>query len=281
MRQLLRWGFGVMNAILSPLRLELHRTGLAPDTLAYAETSRPEVPRYVNIGAGSFFHPYWHNLDNPNEYYESAQNGSSYISYDLTSHQRMPFDDDTLKVAYTSHVLEHISDYDVEFVLREVHRCLQPGGYFRITCPDMDLEYDAYLRGDEHFWQGANAYGVYNTRIEQKFLDHFATALTESHPATGYRKLTDEEVRDTFCSLPKAEAFDSIIGQLPTEIQKDHCGDHINWFNADKLMTMLQRAGFSTVYESKYGQSCSPILRDTSLFDSTCPGLSLYVECRK
>jgi hypothetical protein len=46
-------------------------------------------------------------------------------------------------------------------------------------------------------------------------------------------------------------------------------------------MRMLLEAGFSQVYESRYAQSHCPELRDKTLFDTTCPELSVYVECRK
>lgn len=281
MRQLLRQGRKFINMALSPLGVEVHKLDNGTDVSLYEEKIRPDTPLYVNIGAGAFYHPYWHNLDNPNEYYKNDQKSNLHIEYDLTSHLPIPLADNSIKVAYTSHVIEHISNEDVELLFREVYRCLQPGGIFRVTCPDMDLEYAAYIRGDASFWKWPNAYGVYNFSIEQKFLDHFATALTDVHPCKGHQKLSDLEVREIFTSLPKDEAFDCVVSKLPKEIQKDYCGDHINWFGTEKLMKMLRLANFSDVYESKYGQSHCPVLRNKVLFDSTCPELSLYIECRK
>lgn len=282
MIRLFRIGKMIINKILNPLCLEVQRVQREiPDVSLYEECARPATPLYVNIGAGSFYHPYWHNLDNPNEYYADSQKGRLHIQYDLTSHQPFPFRDDSLKVVYTSHVIEHIHNDDVEYLFREVYRCLQPGGYFRITCPDIDLEYEAYCRGDSTFWKWPNAYGIYNTSIEQKFLDHFATALTETHPYENCKKYSSEEARSILTKLPKEEALDYFVSQLPSEIQKDYTGDHINWFNSDKMSNMLKQANFKHIYESKYGQSYCAILRDKRLFDSTCPELSLYVECRK
>lgn len=282
MIRLLRVGKRLVNKVLAPLGLEVQRVpGDIPDISLYEECARPDSPLYINIGAGSFYHPFWHNLDNPNEYYADSQKGRLHIQYDLTSHQPFPFRDNTLKVAYTSHVIEHLHNDDVEYLFREVYRCLQPGGYFRITCPDIDLEYDAYCRGDAAFWKWPNAYGIFNDSIEQKFMDHFATALTETHPYENCKKYSSEEARVVLTRLPKEEALDYLVSQLSTEIQKDYAGDHINWFNCSKISTMLQQAGFSNIYESKYGQSHCPVLRDKQLFDSTCPELSLYIECRK
>jgi len=273
-------GRNIINKILAPFGIEIIRFN-RPDLLLYPELKRPEIPRYINIGAGSFYHPYWHNLDTPNDYYADSQKGRLHIQYDLTSNQPLPFDDGTIKVAYTSHVIEHIHNEHVEHLFREVYRCLQPGGVFRITCPDMDLEYDAFIRGDKDFWKEPNAYGVLSDSIEQRFLDHFATALTAAHPDKSSLKLTDDNVRDIFSSMPIDAAFNFIINTLSPDLQKSYPGDHINWFNYDKISSMLKSANFEHVYESRYGQSRSPQLRNTQLFDSTCPGLSLYVECYK
>jgi predicted SAM-dependent methyltransferase len=272
----------IVNTVLAPFGAEVIRTNdKYNDLWLYPETKRPEVPCYINIGAGSFYHPYWHNLDMPNEYYADSQKDRLHINCDLTSYQPLPFNDGTIKVAYTSHVIEHIRDEDVIHLFREVYRCLQPGGYFRITCPDMDLEYEAFSRGDDSFWKWPNAYGVFNTSIEQKFLDHFATALTVTHPDKSIKKYTDHEIRDIFSNMSKENAFNFIVNQVPPDLQKNSPGDHINWFNTNKIMHMLKEVCFDHIYESRYRQSQCPMLRNIHLFDTTCPELSLYVECRK
>jgi predicted SAM-dependent methyltransferase len=282
MMRLLRVGRKIFNTILLPFGIKVERVkNETPDLSLYGERIRPETPLYVNIGAGSFFHPLWHNLDKPNDYYADSQKGRLHIQYDLTSHQPLPFKDNSIKVAYTSHVVEHIRNEDVEYLFHEVYRCMQPGGYFRITCPDIDLEYEAYCRGDAAFWKWPNAYRIYNPSIEQKFLDHFATALTNTHPDNHGKKYSNQEVREIFSRLQKEEALDYFVNQLLPEIQKNYPGDHINWFNSKKITTMLRNANFARIYESRYGQSLCPILRDRVFFDSTCPELSLYIECQK
>lgn len=272
----------VVNKVLAPFGAEVVKIhDKYNDLLLYPETKRPEAPCYINIGAGSFYHPYWHNLDMPNEYYAGSQKDRLHINYDLMSNTPLPFNNETIKVAYTSHVIEHIRDEDVLHLFREVYRCLQPGGYFRITCPDMDLEYEAFSRGDDSFWKWPNAYGIFNTSIEQKFLDHFATALTLTHPSNSIRKYTDQEIRDIFSDMSKEAAFDFIVKQIPSDLQKSFPGDHINWFNTNKIKNILKEANFNNIYESRYRQSHCSMLRNIHLFDTTCPELSLYVECRK
>jgi predicted SAM-dependent methyltransferase len=272
----------IVNNLCAPLGVEIIRARKAiVDLHLYPELKRPATPRYINIGAGNFFHPFWHNLDTPNDYYAKSQKGRLHIHYDLTTHQPMPFQNGSVKIAYTSHVIEHIRNEDVNYLFKEVYRCLEPGGYFRITCPDIDLEYRAFCRSDDSFWKWPNAYGIFNTSIEQKFLDHVATALTVTHPDKSIKKYTDQEIREVFQQFSKEEALDFLVKQVPSFAQKSYPGDHINWFNHEKLKVMLSSVGFGNIYESRYGQSCCPMLRSINLFDSTCPELSLYVECRK
>jgi predicted SAM-dependent methyltransferase len=271
------------NKLLKPANLHLRATNDYGSLELYPDKSRPKTPKYINIGAGSFFHPYWHNVDTPNDYYRASQKGNLHISYDLTTHAPLPFESNSLEVAYTSHVVEHIGDSDVLFLFKEIYRCLRAGGLFRITCPDIDLEYDAYQRRDRSFWRWKNAYGKFNGSIEQNFLDHFATILTTTHPDKTTHKMSDEEVRDIFTKYKKEDALDYFIEKIPQHERKSYPGDHVNWFNVEKLRNMLVLSGFSegSVMDSRYGQSVCPLLRNTLIFDNTVPELSLYVECVK
>jgi len=270
---------GSLNAALAPAGVRLSRV-LSPhdDLQLYPDVARPLVPRYVNVGAGAFFHPLWHNLDVPNAYYRSAQRDHVHIVFDLTGGERLPLDDRSLSLAYCSHVVEHLPSPAVEHLFRELRRCLAPGGLFRVTCPDMDLEYRAYVRGDAAFWRWKNAYGVFPDTIEQKLLDHFATILTRAHPETAAPKVADAEVARVFRELSKAAAFEHFIKLIPADLARAYPADHVNWFDAERLIEMLRRAGFAHVYESRFGQSRAPQLRNTRLFDTTCPELSVYVE---
>ena len=56
---------------------------------------------------------------------------------------------------------------------------------------------------------------------------------------------------------------------------------HINYWNFEKLKKMCIEAGFSNIYHSGFGQSLSPPLTNTKLFDNTHPKMSLYFEARK
>lgn len=52
--------------------------------------------------------------------------------------QRLKFDDDTVDVIFTEHVLEHLDLCDAVRFLTECHRILRPGGFVRIVCPILE-----------------------------------------------------------------------------------------------------------------------------------------------
>lgn len=273
-----------VNSFLDPLGIRLTRARVPTDPNLYGlnlypEKHRPAAPLYLNLGAGGFYHQYWHNLDNPSPWYAKDQEGRVNISHDLTSKDPLPIDSNTLKVAYSSHLIEHLGDEDVRRMFREVFRCLNSGGFFRVTCPDNDLAYDAYRRGDLAFWHWDSIYG--NSSIEQRLLERFASELTWNHPDPRCKKYSDSEIRAILNELPAAEAFDFFTKQIPPEVQRDHPGNHMNWFNVGKVTRMLAEAGFTEIWESRYRQSRCAQIRGSQLFDRTDPELSLYVECQK
>ncbi len=55
----------------------------------------------------------------------------------------------------------------------------------------------------------------------------------------------------------------------------------MSWHNEGKLVKFLRSAGLSDLRPSRYGQSRSPVLRNTRLFDCKHPEVSLYIECQK
>ncbi len=284
----------LMNKVLAPLGVEVRRTP-RPDISFKEKASegaqkqdypihvRPDTPRYINIGSGKFFHECWHNIDMPSEWYAKKGVGGGnwpiHIPFDLTSGEPLPIADGTVELAYTSHVVEHIPEPDVRHMLAEVHRCLMVGGLLRVTCPDMDLNYDALMRNDLEHWSWPSAYDL--TTIEQRFLENLATELVVGYRDERTETLTDAEVREILQSMPKEAALDFIIAKTNPALQRENPGHHVGWFNTEKMLDFLKAAGFKEVWESAFGQSRSRILRNIQLFDTTHPEQSLYVEARK
>jgi predicted SAM-dependent methyltransferase len=271
----------LVNRLLFPLRLRVIR--LPKDYLdlrLYPEATRPQEPRYLNIGALDFEHPLWHRLDNPTDFGAFARRQRTIdIRHDLMSGRPLPLPDTTLSIAYCSHVIEHLRDTDVELLFREVYRSLKPGGLFRLVAPNARLFYEAYGRGDqEMFRNGLTLYAA--PSIEQKFLMQFATSLVESHPSRNHRKCTDQEVHHVYHAASMEDFFDYFVQMIPVEIQSRYPADHINWFSPERAMTFLRSSGFTRVEPSAFCQSRLAVLRNRHLFDPH-PDHSVYIECTK
>jgi hypothetical protein len=58
----------------------------------------------------------------------------------------LPVKDGTVKGAYASHVLEHLSLEDFRIALAKTYRMLAPGGVFRLIVPDLEARARMYVR---------------------------------------------------------------------------------------------------------------------------------------
>lgn len=240
--------------------------------------------------AGGFRHPRWTNLDYASDRYASSQ-GAYFVNHDLMSLKPLPFKSGAVSLVYSSHTIEHVSDAAVEVMVREALRMLKPGGVLRLTCPDMLLAYEAWKRNDRAFfyftegfrnpkvWRQFYTMPPGEASITQLFLGQFATHLSNISIAPSKHKYSDSDVKGVFEAVHPEDALTHFTNEC--HYDRDFAGHHISWWSPEKLLRVLGRVGFARVYRSGYGQSCAPPLRNTYLFDSTHPKLSVYVEAVK
>jgi hypothetical protein len=99
--------------------------------------------------------------------------------------------------------------------------------------------------------------------------------------SAGIEKVSDDEVRQVFETLPLEEAFDNFTDRVTLQHIREFPQSHDTWFTHEKITRMLKAAGFGEVWASSHGQSFCPEMRDLGYFDKTRPDLSLYVEARR
>lgn len=246
---------------------------------------------FYNIGAGNFYHPYWTNVDYSSEHYSSVQN-RPFINHNLMSPDPLPLPDGRAELVYSSHTIEHLTNQAVARMLAECHRILKPGGGLRLTAPNTELDYQAYMRRDLKYWYWVEAKsrpGVWErlykmpldqASMDQWFLHHFASQLSKIDlDDTPPKKYSDREIQEVFANMPMEQALDFFTQACA--FNPDHPGSHINWFTPPKLVSLVKTAGFREVYPSAYGQSRFAPLREIKNFDNTHPKFSLYVEAIK
>lgn len=246
--------------------------------------------RFYNLGAeASFKHPAWTVINLPSEHY-----GENYmdISWDLMSREPLPIEDEKARVIFSRYTLEHVDDDSVAHFLVEANRALISGGILRLIVPDIDILYLAYLAKvpdifnrpkqdlemfpNEKFSQNPN-----RASFEQRFLWRFASNASELHPDGASVRISDQDFRKAFTELSFEEAMNYCTSRCSLEVQKKYRENHINWFNADKLLGMLKAAGFKNSYRSGFGQSRCPVLRQVKLLESRQPEIGLFVEAVK
>ena len=252
--------------------------------------------RFYNIGAGSFSHPYWTNVDHPSAWYASRLKDNLHIDWDLLELSPLKVEDGVAEAVYTSHTIEHVTVEAAQNLFNEAYRILKPGGFFRLTTPDMDLELGAYRRGDRDLFYWIDDYShpvamkelgytrpMTEASLAQVLLEHLATSTSELHGDGAPSRISDQELERILREKSDEEALDYVISKAPVEVQKKYPNNHINWWSEAKARRMLEKAGFSpaSIRRSGYGQSWCPVMRDTRLFDSTHPKISLYVEAQK
>ena len=273
-------------------KLGYNITKLATPNLAlYSEYSLESKNKkaFYNVGAGSFSHPHWTNIDYSSDSYSAMQ--SNFLEHDLMELVPLPIEDESAEIIYSSHTIEHVSDEAVRNLINDSYRALKKGGVIRLTTPDIMLNYAAYQLNDRHYYYFADYYsekGTYEHKfnipenkasIEQLFLHQFAGQLVEFDIRDNVKKYSDQEIEEVFTSMELEDALNFF--SLKCSFNPMHPENHINWWSFKKLKTMLEDAGFKIIYKSGYGQSRYAMLRDTNYFDNTHPKISLYVEAVK
>lgn len=285
--------FALKNLITKHLEFKITRSKNDFNLDAYQKLYSEDILKtrpFYNIGAGSFFHPYWTNIDYVSDWYGSVQ--TNVIHHDLTLKDPLPINANTAKIIYTSHTIEHVKDNAVLFLFEDALRCLEPGGVLRITTgPDAETDFRALMNNDEDWFYWDIMYskkGTYESifhkpatsvSLAERWLHHVATQLAPNDKSPSETKLTERDIYNAIDKYGFPEVLDYLCGQC--EFQSARPGNHISWWSHDKIIEFLKKAGFNTVYRSGFGQSSSPLLRNSPLFDSTHPQMSIYVEAIK
>jgi len=245
---------------------------------------------FYNVGAGNFYHPYWANIDFITSWYK--QDSRTVIHHDLMSSNPLPILTASAEIIYTSHTIEHIKEKFVSQFFSEAFRSLKEGGIFRIsTGPDAETDFRALMNNDEDwfYWdKNQQRKGSYehifhrpatDVPLAERWLHHFASQCAPNDISISSKKFNASDiyklieqygfpmVLDVFCSYTTFDAA--------------RPGNHVSWWTHEKVFEYLRNAGFSNIYRSGYQQSVSPLMRNSELFDSTHPQMSIYVEAIK
>lgn len=109
--------------------------------------------KLLNIACGSRYHKEWLNID-----FHAVSN----LVKRVNILKGLPFEDDYFDAIYISHFIEHLTNNQSLFVLRESIRVLRQGGIIRIVVPDLENICREYLNILEKVKENSNFDEKYN-----------------------------------------------------------------------------------------------------------------------
>ena len=108
-----------------------------------------EASGRLNMGCGLHHEPGWINAD---------ADPDSPLVIRVVAGEPLPFESDSMEVVFSEHFLEHLSRRDGVWFLQESQRVLEPGGLFRVSCPDLDALVTMARDGEDSWRRLASVY---------------------------------------------------------------------------------------------------------------------------
>ena len=210
------------------------------------------------------------------------------VNVDFRQRQPLPFPDASQRVIYAAHVIEHLGEEMLAYLLWESCRLLKPGGTLRLEAPDLERAIEAYRQRDRAFLD------YFREEYRASLVEGLGLpmAYTEDHVALLGVASCYIERNTQIPVLASREETDRLVGTLTVEEfgrwcvslqspQQQRSGGHITPIYFEKLRRMLTDAGFTMVRRVSNGSThvAGLALRGVERPHRAC--YSLYVEAVK
>lgn len=215
---------------------------------------------YLNIGCGNNFWPDWNNLDiirNENIFFWDIKKG-------------LPYQDNSIDYAYSSHVLEHMDKKGGENLITEIFRVLKPDGIIRLAVPDLEKICREYLINLEECRKNPTKEKVEKYEwILIELLDqmtrtksggYMREALNSKDSIREYiiSRIGDTAVKknaDNHGNKILLQKIKKIIGILKNK-NTDMVGERHCWmYDSFSLKTLVEKEGFHSVKTRRFDES--------------------------
>ena len=183
----------------------------------------------INIGAGNLWKSKgWETLDNaPVDYNYNWQHFGKLWDTKLKS--------ESYDIVFSSHTLEHISQFRVEKSIFEMNRILKIGGTLRILVPDLESSAKAYINKDKNFF---------------KFSKHYNDSLGIG--ANFLRQIISPGGQ----TIAINREFEEILGGYA----------HLFCYDFEIIKTLLKKWGFKNIKKCSPGKSSIPEMQEFQHF---------------
>lgn len=98
----------------------------------------------LHLGCGNTIMSGWQNIDK-----YSTKPGV--LKHDI---RKLPYEDNSVSVIYSSHMIEHVHQKELPDAIQEWFRVLKPGGQLIVRCPHGPTYLQKWLNGDDEFRTG-------------------------------------------------------------------------------------------------------------------------------
>jgi len=143
------------------------------------------------------------------------------------SYEPLPFKNNSIDILFSSHLLEHIRDDRLNFVVSEFYRVLKPKGYMRISVPDLlTITMLYFSKNIDRFKELETPYRETNTLVGEYFVDLLYSLRAGNKT-----------------------------------------GGHINMFDYDMLWKLFNEHGFVNIKRSSYMNSDSTMYVNVGMQD--------------
>ncbi|MEH0074928.1 methyltransferase domain-containing protein [Pannonibacter sp. Pt2] len=245
------------------------------DAMLYRNYDAAEI--FCNFGSGAFHHRRWKNYDYPGQssYYKAIQgeDGVDFHGIDLCAPGlTVPEESESVSLIYCSHTLEHLETDGALGFLRECARILKRGGVMRLALPNttndfrilrlMDLQENAPEQWKEDLLKDAVPHIIPVAGDALNIAEASRLAKDVNFEAAEFYRVSVERGVDV-----------SFSGANPER--------HISFWSYESLVSLAPELGFRFVIPCYQGSSVAAPFRNTSVFDTTAPHFSFYVELVK
>ncbi len=129
----------------------------------------------INLGCGDGWrYDGWIGIDCKAAYPYRAKGEDKGFDINWNLLNGLPFNNNSVRMIYISHFLEHLSYKESIKLLNECYRIMEPAGAIRIVAPDLDLYIKKFLEKDESFFGNIEiAGGEWLGNLTDTFLMNF------------------------------------------------------------------------------------------------------------
>ena len=232
---------------------------------------------FINLGCGGFSHKKWINYDLPGKtaYFKQVLGKPNIDFYPLNlcdENSTINQDDNSVDLAYISHVIDHLDTKSISRTLKEIYRVLKPGGIVRIVLPFTDrfLE-NCKLIGEQE-----------NIPLDQKISSTF---LTIKHSLSDAEKINKDKLFEI--AVAYNYNFENIEDYLANSINSLYEFNpnspyrRLAYFNNQRMLSYSKNAGFRACFPLIKGHSFAKPFLNPCVFDVTEPQMSMYFELLK